>query len=111
VSDLDLQCPSEPSPTGAYQLAWDAPAGAEVVLRERGDEIYRGGDPSLALSGRPEGTYEYELQIPGTEDAASCVVEVSPPSLGTAALFFSVGALVFGATVALITVGHRRSRA
>jgi hypothetical protein len=112
MSDLDLQCPEEPSATGAYQLSWDAPPGAGVVLSEEGDEIYRGDDASLALSGRREGVYAYELEVVGgQEETSSCAVEVAPPSLGTAALLFSTGALVFGATVALITVGHRKSQA
>ncbi len=110
MSDLELDCPEEPSTTGAYQLSWDAPNDAVVVLREGGEEVYRGEDESLALSGRPEGAYAYELTLSGGEGSAACTVDVSPPSLGTAALFFSMGAFVFGATISLIAVGHRKTR-
>ncbi len=109
MSDLDLHCPSEPSRTGAYQLEWQAHDGAELQLLEDGALIYHGDDPSLAVSGRLAGAHHYELVVSDTREAASCTVEVEPPSLGVAALFFFTGAVVFGATVALIAVGHRRN--
>lgn len=102
-----LHCPSTPSETGAFQLSWDGPEGARYVLTEDGAVIYEGLDTATALSGRPQGSYEYALRVDGEVAVATCTVEVNPPSLELAAGFFGVGAVVFLTTLIFIMLGHR----
>lgn len=115
-----LTCPSKPSDTGAFQIEWSQP-GWDSQLAESGEAdappfelyengvlIYSGGDSATTLTGRTDGTYEYELVAPGGK--ASCTVDVAMPPRSLAFSLFGVGALVFLATCLLLWQGTRRWR-
>lgn len=101
-----LECPGSPSDTGAFRLSWTATG--DVSLYEGGELLYTGSHDATTVTGRPAGTYDYELvDASGT---ARCQVEVAPPSLAFAGSLLAAGLVVFVATVALVVAGDRAHR-
>jgi len=91
------------STDGVYQISWAVDGPAELVeSRGPGFEdtrtVYRGTDNATVLTGRSDGTYRYHLR--GVEGAVD--VEVRHHPLSRALVFFTLGAAVFLATVALV---------
>jgi len=121
MGKLLLTCPTAPSDTGAYRLHWETPTGNTLAgqgqvfrLEENGALLYRGPQTATTVSGRPEGDYAYRVGVVAGREVAEwsvpCTVAVRPPSLGLAAGLFSLGLLVFVATVVLVVRGHRAHR-
>jgi hypothetical protein len=114
VEALELHCPSRPSDTGAYRIAWSGAHGRPVRVEENETPLYQGVDDATTVSGRPSGEYVYRIALAESGDprwAATCTVQVSPPSLTLAFSLFGVGLVVFLALVAVIVRGHRSSGA
>lgn len=103
------------STDGTFQLIWDA-GGTDVVLEEVGPDadlgrvIYEGSDESRVISGLPDGEYRYRVRHALEPEAWSepVVVTVEHHHIGKALAFFSLGALVFVSTIALIAWGAIR---
>lgn len=107
---VELHCPDPPtSNTGAFQISWDAGAGARVQLFEDGVLIYAGRDSGTTVTGRVAGDHVYVLR---TDDGREqgCTIAVEPPAIELALGLFGVGALVFVLTLALILRGDRQLR-
>ena len=107
---VQLHCPDPPtSNTGAFQISWDAGAGARVQLFEDGVLVYAGRDSGTTVTGQLAGNHVYVLR---TDDGReqSCTIAVEPPAIELALGLFGVGALVFILTLALILRGDRQLR-
>jgi hypothetical protein len=112
---LVLESNTEVATAGFFQLRWDAGPG-DLRLVEAGDAgfqaprvVYEGADTARLVSGKPDGDYFYRLEATDGPAVLSNAVEVSVRhhSLGRAAAFFAVGAVVFAATLGLIVYGSR----
>jgi hypothetical protein len=108
---LDVQ--PEHSTDGVYRLLW-AGDGVAVLEESRDADfadartLYRGTDNAAVLTGRPDGTYHYRVRDASGREIGTATVTVAHHSVGRALGFFAAGAIVFGATVALIVTGGRR---
>lgn len=118
-----LEANPETSREGYYQLEWSYEGDGAVdayELQEAPDSgfedprtIYRGQDRATTMSGRDNGEYHYrvraELAETGTTEWSEPVnVTVAHHSLMNAWLLFSLGGLVFLATVGVIVAGTRK---
>jgi hypothetical protein len=116
VEPPTIQCPEDPSNTGAYRISWKGSDGAVYRLEENGVRLYQGPHDASTVTGREAGIYDYRVGI--LDDAGqevqswsqSCRVEVAPPSLALALTLFSLGLVVFLSTLILIVRGHRKHR-
>lgn len=111
---------------GHFTVSWDWIGGGEAlpvfdIEMDRGESfsnpsrIYRGRDGARVMSGMSDGTYYFRGRVwlqgePVTAWSEPVRVEVAHHSLGRALTLFLLGALVFGATVAVIVIGQRRTR-
>lgn len=99
----ELSASTTLSTDGVYQISWAVDGPAELVeSRGPGFEdtrvVYAGTDNATVLTGRSDGRYRYHLRgLEGTVD-----VEVRHHPLSRALVFFTLGAIVFLATVALV---------
>ncbi len=107
---LELTCPPEPSRTGAFTLRWAGPEAATYRVTENQQLLYQGPALATTVSGRPEGTYDYSVEVVGSPGADSCVARVQPPSVTAAMVLFLVGLGVFLGLLTVIIRGHRASR-
>lgn len=111
MSKLALTCPENTSNTGAFRLSWCGPDGATYRLQQGDAVAYEGVDTATTITGLSKGKYDFRLGVlrngAVNDWAASCTVEVAPPSLGLALVFFAVGAGIAAATVFAILRGHR----
>ena len=111
-----IQCPEDPSNTGAYRISWKGPDGALYRLEENGTLLYQGPHQASTVTGREAGVYDYRVSVmndTGQEVSnwsQPCRVEVSPPSLALALTLFSLGLVVFLSTLILIVRGHKKHR-
>jgi hypothetical protein len=112
---LQLQSDTEVAAAGYYQLSWEQ-GDKDVRLVESRDPafsdrtvVYAGADTARLVSGKPDGEYYYRLEALPGERVLSNTLEVSVQhhSLRRAWAFFSIGAVVFLATLALIVAGGR----
>jgi hypothetical protein len=66
------------STTGSYTVSWSSPSGASSYRLEEQvngggwQEIQAGGATSLAINGKPNGTYGYRVRACSTTTVASC---------------------------------------
>ncbi len=108
---------------GMARLSWSLEEGAKVQIEQDLDpgfaeprSLYQGSDRASVITGLPDGAYHYRgrrMYPDGSTSAWSepVTLEVKHHTLARAAFFFSVGALVFLATTALILIGNRRTGA
>lgn len=98
---------------GYYQLRWEA--GQPIRLVEAssagfGDAttLYTGSDSAHVVSGKPDGTWYYRLEAEGGDEvlAGPIAVTVRHHSLVRAFGFFTLGAIVFFATLGLILLAR-----
>ncbi|HSH29198.1 MAG TPA: hypothetical protein VK971_04750 [Thiohalobacter sp.] len=102
---------------GDFRLSWQDGDGAVYELQQVGPQgfaatgtEYRGPDTATQLSGLPDGDYVYRVRVvepspsPWSEPVT---VEVRHHPLSRAFGFFTVGLIVFLATVILIMRGAR----
>jgi hypothetical protein len=110
TSDTDV------ATAGYFQLRWDAAEPIrllESTSREFADAtlVYTGSDSGHMVSGRADGDLWFRLESAATGAALGDPVHVviAHHSLGRALAFFTVGALVFVATLAMILIAGRES--
>lgn len=109
----ELEANPEVATAGFYQLRWYSARPVEVEESKDPDFssaeiIYRGSDAARVMSGKPDGDLYYRVR--DTDDGTlSNVVKVAVRhhSLERALAFFSLGAIVFLATLLLIATGAR----
>lgn len=98
---------------GFYQLRWFA--DAPIELEEAGSAdfgsaqvIFRGSDAARVMSGKPDGVFYYRVRDTDGGTVSNVVeVTVRHHSLERAFAFFSLGAIVFLATLLLVASGSR----
>jgi len=110
-----LESDSDSSAAGFYQLHWANQHAGNFILEESrkpdfsdAKTLYQGPDTATLVSGRKNGTYYYRVR---NEEAAkdwsnSIQVKVIHHPLSRALLFFSLGALVFIATLTMVIRGN-----
>lgn len=109
---------STDSNDGSVNLSWTMPGQASIELQQSTldkptyEMIYRGTDTATVITGLPDGNYLYRARLKlengdFTEWTEPVSVNVMHHSLTRAFLFFSIGALVFLATLLLILFGAR----
>lgn len=118
-----LHTNSDQPNAGYFRLTWDGGGEGELQFQlqearsadfAQAETLYEGPDRASLLSGRPDGEYYYRVRAvadhqPGPWSEA-VQVDVEHHSLGRAFLFFSIGAVVFLATLGLIVGGNLKSR-
>lgn len=70
--------------------------------------LYQGPDTATLVSGRKNGTYYYRVRSekPGSDWSNAVEVKVAHHPLSRAFMFFSLGALVFVATLTMVVRGN-----
>ena len=113
-----LSSDSEQSTAGYYQLKWEGDDGSNYLLQEASDPgfsqpntLYEGPDTATLISGRSDGTYYYRIRYRDvtSDDSWSNIaqVEVTHHPLSRAFMFFTLGAIVFIATLIVVVIGNR----
>lgn len=102
------------SAEGYYQLSWEASGPVQLLESESADftgarTLYIGADTARVVSGKPDGRWFYRLEDAATGEALgdAITVTVSHHPLDRALAFFTIGAVVFAATLVLIVAGSR----
>ena len=128
------------STDGTARLSWAVPEGARVLIQKApfadGDAaeiLYEGRDSATVVTGLPDGDYRFRGRLlsaqgpltghgptsegasdagsyPGSDWSPVVTVRVQHHPLGRALAIFSVGALVFLGTAALIFMGARQEK-
>ena len=114
----ELQTDAEMATAGYFRLSWQSNMAADFILEEAKDPtfsqattLYRGPDTATLISGRSNGTYYYRIRNV-QDDAHSdwsnvTKVEVSHHPLSRAFMFFTLGAIVFIATLVVVVLGSK----
>lgn len=114
-----LKSDSSESAAGYYQLHWSNNQAGDFVLQEsrkpdfsNADILYQGPDTATLVSGRKNGTYYYRVRSAdaGNNWSNSVKVNVTHHPLSRAFMFFSLGALVFVATLTMVIRGNLAHR-
>jgi len=114
-----LQSDNNDSTAGYYQLHWSNTRAGIFVLQESrkpdfsdANILYQGPDTATLVSGRKNGTYYYRVRQAdaGNHWSNSISVNVAHHPLSRAFLFFSLGALVFVATLTMVIRGNLAHR-
>ena len=114
-----LKSDSNESTAGYYQLHWSNNHAGDFILQESNkpdfsdaELLYQGPDTATLVSGRKNGTYYYRVRSADTENdwSNSVKVNVTHHPLSRAFMFFSLGALVFVATLIMVIRGNLAHR-
>jgi hypothetical protein len=112
---VELSITPATSTTGTFDLRWQGAADAGYELEERRPNqpariIYRGRDTARVVTGLPNGQYAYRIRDIQQKVAdgwsETHTVLVQHHSLTRALTFFTIGLLVFLATLAVIIRGE-----
>ncbi|MGW8246714.1 MAG: fibronectin type III domain-containing protein [Acidiferrobacterales bacterium] len=115
IASPKLDSDSSLSSAGYYQLHWANQHAGSFVLEEAKKPdftdariLYQGPDTATLVSGRKNGTYFYRVrgEDAGNDWSNSVQVKVVHHPLSRALLFFSLGALVFLATLTMVIRGN-----
>jgi hypothetical protein len=114
---IELETDQAISKAGYYQLSWnlpDAPTDTVFIVDERSSEmasgtpVYSGKDRAMVISGKPDGTYIYQVRSEDNRFNSNAVeVVVAHHSLATAFRFFAIGAIVFVVLLIVILRGNK----
>ena len=116
-----LESDTEVSTAGYFRLQWGTNGTAEYVLEESQQPLftpsrvlYQGPDTARIISGRGNGDYYYRVRDVDTHNGENVWsevlhVQVKHHPLSRAFLFFSIGAIVFVATLIVIIIGNRQA--
>jgi hypothetical protein len=115
-----LEPASLESREGYFQLQWDAEQPVRLVEARSADftattAVYTGSDTGHVASGKPDGTWYYRLESADGAQVLSntATITVRHHSLQRALSVFTIGAVVFLATLGLIVFArpdyHERS--
>lgn len=112
---VQLYSDTEVAKAGYFQLRWAAESPIQLQESRSADfrearTLYSGSDNARILSGKPNGHWYYRARPETSPASWSNTVEVTVRhhSLQRALGFFTVGAIVFLATLLLIATGARR---
>jgi len=120
VSAITLTTSSETATAGYFQLSWQGEqTGDQFVLEESTSAdfstakiLYRGADLATVISGKADNVYYYQVRSQANPANTSNTVKVTVAHhpLRNAFGFFSLGAIVFIATLLLIFFGNRQGK-
>ena len=120
TSAITLNSSTDTATAGYFQLSWQAEnAAGEFVLTESTHADfstakirYRGTDLATVISGKPDNVYYYQIRSQSNPAYVSNTVKVTVAHhpLRDAFGFFTVGAIVFIATLLLIFFGNRQGQ-
>ena len=119
-----LESDSELATAGYYRLSWKTDVtgnedSSDFILEEGRDSefsqktiLYRGPDTATLISGRPDGVYYYRIRDEQNTDPLNAwsnvtKVTVAHHPLSRAFMFFTLGAIVFVATLIMVIVGNK----
>ena len=117
-----LMSDSEQATAGYFQLSWEGDEGSDYLLQEANDPnfsqfttLYEGPDTARLVSGRSDGTYYYRIRYRDQAEDANAwsnvtTVEVAHHPLSRAFMFFTLGAIVFIATLTVVVMGNKSSK-
>ncbi|MGD8741975.1 MAG: hypothetical protein PVH46_01000 [Granulosicoccaceae bacterium] len=117
---ITLESSTSMATAGYFQLRWQAQqAISEYVLQESTNKdfttakiIYRGSDTATVISGKPDNIYFYRVsdRYNPANTSNTLKITVAHHPLRDAFAFFTVGAVVFIATLLLILRGNRQGQ-
>lgn len=117
---ITLHSSTDVATAGYFQLRWQAgQAEGPFVLEEsssadfsRSRVLYRGPDLASVISGKPDNDYFYRIstQANPTNTSNTVKVTVAHHPLSNALFFFSIGAIVFLATLVVIFRGNQQGQ-
>lgn len=117
---LTLHSDTDTATAGYFQLNWQSniPTDGFALYESMYEDfshaslVYRGSDLGTVISGKPDAVYYYRVtrQQPPVITSNTIHVTVRHHSLRTAFYFFTIGAIVFIATLLLILYGHRQEQ-
>lgn len=113
-----LQTDTRVATAGYFRLSWPGEGAADYVLQQGrsadfrdGITIYSGPDEATVLSGLADGDYYYRLrERDGRHWSDTVSVEVRHHPLSRALGFFTLGAVMFLATLGVLIRGTRSNR-
>ena len=117
-----LSSDTEIASAGFYRLSWQKTGDAvQVELQEANDPSfahaalhYQGPDDASVISGKPNGTWYYRAREINGQQAGpwseTVKVTVAHHPLSRAFMFFSLGVIVFVATLLMVISGTKRGR-
>lgn len=114
AQQVELEADTDVATAGYFQLRWSASGAVELEESTTADFdapriIYSGSDAATVISGKPDGDWYYRIRTASAKQGPSNTVKVSVRHhpIGRAAAYFTVGAVVFLATVLVIVNGAR----
>jgi hypothetical protein len=120
ASNITLTSNTDTATAGYFQLSWQAEqtTGHFVLQESNSDDfttakiLYSGADLATVISGKPDNIYYYRVSEQQNQNNLSNTVKVTVAHhpLRNAFAFFSVGAIVFVATLFLIFRGTRQDK-
>ena len=104
---------AEVATAGYFQLRWSAEAPVDLQESaspqfESPRSVYSGSDAARVISGKPDGDWYYRVVEANGNFSDTIKVAVRHHPIERAIGFFTVGAVVFMATLLLIVSGARR---
>lgn len=118
---VELQADTEVATAGYYQLKWqNGDSNVRFEVQEGGNrafeqarQLYQGQDRATVVTGRSDGTYYYRARVVDANGSTghwsdTIKVQVDHHPLSRALGFFTVGAIVFLASLVAILLGNRR---
>jgi hypothetical protein len=113
---VQLQADADVATAGYFQLRWDADSSIDLEESSTPDFdaprlVYSGPDKARVMSGKSDGNWYYRARQTGSGSQWSKVVKVTVlhHPVERALGYFAVGAVVFLATLLIITKGARLS--
>lgn len=113
-----LESDTDVATAGYFQLRWSSASTRTIELEESATPdftapraVYAGSDKARVMSGKPDGDWYYRAAPTGSDGAYSNIVKVTVRhhSIGRAIGYFTLGAVVFLATLLLIIRGAAAS--
>ena len=111
----ELQSDSELATAGYFRLSWKGSDDSDYVLQQANNPeflnpqtLYQGPDTATLVSGRSDGSYYYRIRYVEADSWSNIKkVDVAHHSLSRAFMFFTLGAIVFIATLVVVVIGNK----
>ena len=116
-----LSSDTEVATAGFYRLSWQTPEADDIQLQESDNPRfadaalrYQGPDDASVISGKPNGTWYYRARVIDDQQTGpwseAVKVTVAHHPLSRALMFFTLGVVVFVATLLMVISGTKRGR-
>lgn len=124
ADDFQLSASTSVSNDGSLNLSWNLPENTSIELQQASQPasqpdnnnfqtIYRGNDTATVITGLSNGKYLFRARLVKTDGShlnwtLNTELEVKHHSLTKAFSFFTIGAIVFLATLVLLIKGTKK---